>query len=83
MVGGVTRQVVRDWVLRFNAHGPRGLVDRKAPGATAKLNAVQRRAPAARFWRPGSGGPVLAARFWRNGWNSGRSRRSTGWFGGA
>jgi hypothetical protein len=28
----VTLQVVRDWVLRFNAHGPEGLVDRKAPG---------------------------------------------------
>ncbi len=22
--GGVTLQVVRDWVLRFNAHGPEG-----------------------------------------------------------
>ena len=31
-VGGVTLQVVRDWVLRFNAHGPDGLIDRKAPG---------------------------------------------------
>ncbi len=30
-VGGVTVQVVRDWVLRFNAHGPDGLIDRKAP----------------------------------------------------
>ena len=26
-VGGVTLQVVRDWVLRFNAHGPEGLID--------------------------------------------------------
>jgi hypothetical protein len=35
-VGGVTLQVVRDyWVLRFNAHGPEGLIDRKAPGQTA------------------------------------------------
>ena len=48
VVGGVTLQIVRDWVLRFNAHGPQGLVDRKAPGATAKLNAVQRRALAER-----------------------------------
>jgi transposase len=30
--GGVTPQVVRDWVVRFNAHGPEGLIDRKAPG---------------------------------------------------
>ena len=31
-IGGVTRQVVRDWVVRFNAEGPEGLIDRKAPG---------------------------------------------------
>src|SRR5580693_1823309 len=37
-VGGVTLQVVRDWVLRFNAHGPEGLIDRKAPGQPSRLN---------------------------------------------
>jgi transposase len=26
-VGGVTLQIVRDWVLKFNASGPDGLVD--------------------------------------------------------
>jgi hypothetical protein len=31
-IGGVTLQIVRDWVLKFNASGPDGLVDRKAPG---------------------------------------------------
>ena len=31
-IGGVTLQIVRDRVLRFNAEGPDGLVDRKAPG---------------------------------------------------
>lgn len=31
-IGGVGLQVVRDWVLRFNAHGPEGLINRKAPG---------------------------------------------------
>ena len=31
-VGGVTLQIVRDWVLRFNAEGPDGLIERKAPG---------------------------------------------------
>src|ERR1700747_3759720 len=35
--GGVTLQVVRDWVLRFNAHGPEGLIDRKAPGQPSRL----------------------------------------------
>ena len=27
--GGVTLQIVRDWVLRFNAEGPDGLISRK------------------------------------------------------
>jgi transposase len=37
-VGGVTVQVVRDWVLRFNAEGSDGLIDRKAPGQPSRLN---------------------------------------------
>lgn len=43
-LGGVGLQIVRDWVLRFNAEGPEGLIDRKAPGQTPKLNAAQRAA---------------------------------------
>ncbi len=43
-VGGVGLQVIRDWVLRLNADGPEGLIDRKPPGKTAKLNVRQRRA---------------------------------------
>jgi len=31
-IGGVGLQIVRDWVLRFNARGPDGLVDGKSPG---------------------------------------------------
>ena len=42
--GGVTLQIVRDWVLRFSALGPDGLIDRKAPGPASKLNTDQRRA---------------------------------------
>jgi hypothetical protein len=34
-IGGVGLQVVRDWVLKFNAQGPDGLVDCKAPGQPA------------------------------------------------
>ena len=41
-IGGVGLQVIRDWVLRFNVDGPRGLVDRKAPGNPSKLNDTQR-----------------------------------------
>ena len=37
-IGGVTLQIVRDWVLRFNAHGPDGLIDRKAPGRPPRLS---------------------------------------------
>lgn len=43
-IGSVGLQTVRDWVLRFNAAGPDGLVDGKAPGQTPKLNDAQRQA---------------------------------------
>lgn len=43
-VGGVGLQVIRDWVLRFNADGPQALIDRKASGKTPKLKARHRRA---------------------------------------
>jgi transposase len=42
VIGGVTLQSIRDWALRFNAHGAAGLIDIKAPGATPKLNDAQR-----------------------------------------
>ena len=41
-IGGVGLQIVRDWVLRFNAEGPAGLVDRHAPGRTPLLTSEQR-----------------------------------------
>ena len=37
-IGGVTLPIIRDWVLKFNAHGPDGLIDRKAPGPKPRLN---------------------------------------------
>jgi transposase len=37
-------QAVRDWVLRFNAEGPDGLIDRKSPGTPPRLNVGQRAA---------------------------------------
>ena len=40
-VGAMERQTLRDWVHRFNAEGPSGLIDRKAPGAPARLTAEQ------------------------------------------
>ncbi len=41
-IGGVTLQIVRDWVLRFNASGPVGLINRKAPGAARVLDDTHR-----------------------------------------
>ena len=46
-IGGVTLQIVRDWVLRFNADGPAGLIDRKAPGQPPLLDTEKRAALAA------------------------------------
>ena len=46
-LGGVTLQIVRDWVVKFNAEGPPGLIDRKAPGQPSLLNDAHRVALAA------------------------------------
>jgi transposase len=56
-VGGVGLQIVRDWVMRFNADGPAGLLDRKAPGQPALLNLAHRRALATMI----ETGPIPAA----------------------
>jgi transposase len=40
-LAGMDRQTLRDWVHRFNAAGPLGLVDRKAPGAAPRLSGEQ------------------------------------------
>jgi len=55
-IGGVTLQIVRDWVLRFNADGPAGLLDRKAPGQPPRLDATHRAALAAQI----ESGPIPA-----------------------
>ena len=43
-LGGVGLQTVRDWVLRFNAAGPDGLIDVAPPGGVPLLDEAQRRA---------------------------------------
>ncbi len=55
-IGGVGLQIIRDWVLRFNARGADGLLDGKAPGRPSKLNAGQRQAVAGMIER----GPIPA-----------------------
>ena len=42
LIGGMDRQTLRDWVHAFNARGPDGLVNGKAPGAKPKLSPEQR-----------------------------------------
>jgi transposase len=46
-LGGVGLQIVRDWVVRFNAEGSEVLIDRKAPGKRSVLTPTQRAALAA------------------------------------
>ena len=64
-IGGVTLpaanalrfgEIVRDWVMRFNTHGPAGLVDRKATSRPTRLNDARRAAVAALI----ESGPTLA-----------------------
>lgn len=43
-LAGVGLQIIRDWVLRFDAAGPDGLIDGKAPGPQRKLTDEQRAA---------------------------------------
>ena len=35
--GGMDRQTLRDWVIRFNEQGPEGLINKPSPGAPSKL----------------------------------------------
>src|SRR6195952_3062974 len=41
-IGGMDRQTLRDWVHRFNTHGPDGLKDAWAKGHPPRLSAEQR-----------------------------------------
>jgi putative transposase len=43
-IGGVRLETIRDWVVRFNARGPDGLLNGKATGQPSKLNDKQRQA---------------------------------------
>lgn len=56
-LGSVTVQIVCDWVKKFNAHGPDGLINRKAPGKPPKLTTEQLAALAAMV----ESGPIPAS----------------------
>ena len=56
VIGGVTLQMIRDWVLKLNADGPEGLIDRRGGGPTPILTDVHRQALATAI----EDGPVQA-----------------------
>lgn len=64
-VGGMDRQILRDWALRFNAEGLAGLIDRKAPGAKPKLNPEQLAAVFG-WWRTARSRPSME--WFAGGW---------------
>jgi transposase len=41
-IGGMDRQTLRDWVLRFNEFGPDGLLDRHGGGTPPRLSPEQK-----------------------------------------
>jgi transposase len=41
-IGGMDRQTLRDWVIRFNDQGPDGLINIASPGVPPKLDATHR-----------------------------------------
>src|SRR5215467_3250213 len=41
-IGGMDRQTLRDWVIRFNEQGPDGLINIPSPGMPPKLDATHR-----------------------------------------
>ena len=69
-IGGVTLQVVRDWVVKFNALGPEGLIDRKPPGQPSRLTDAHRAALITRL----DEGPIPAVHGVVR-WRLGRSHR--------
>ena len=40
-IGGMDRQTLRDWIHRFNASGPEGLIDNWTEGRKPRLSAAQ------------------------------------------
>jgi len=76
-VGGMDRQTLRDWVHRFNAHGPDGLLDHHCEGPKPRLtdcdvlhadkgydsNAISRQVRDRGAW---ANIPPKANRIWKN-----------------
>ena len=77
-VGGMDRQTLRDWVIRFTAQGPDGLINIPAPGAPAKLNKGHR-AFLARIVDEGSSHGSGFATSLTASWQSGSASASARW----
>src|SRR5215210_2513821 len=63
-IGGMDRQTLRDWVHRFNDHGPAGLKDTWSKGPAPRLSAEQR-AEIAQFVETGPDRAVHGVVRWR------------------
>ena len=64
-IGGVTLQIVRDWVMKFNAHGPSGLIDRQGAGSDAAADSGRIAQPWLAWWRDGPIPAVHGVVRWR------------------
>ena len=66
-IGGMERQTLRDWVIRFNDEAPEGLSNKPSPGAPCKLHAEHKEflarlideGPVRRFMAWCAGGPAI------------------------
>jgi transposase len=63
-IAGVRLQIIRDWVMKFNARGPSGLIAGRAPGQTPRLT-VEHRAALARVVEDGPIPAVHGVVRWR------------------
>lgn len=63
-IGGMDRQTLRDWVIRFNEQGPNGLINIPSPGVPPKLG-KKHRAFLARLVEAGSIPAVDGVVRWR------------------
>jgi len=59
-IGGMDRQTLRDWVIRFNEQGPDGLINIPSPGVPPKLGKKHR----AVDFPPVRGASALDDAFW-------------------
>ena len=63
-IGGMDRQTLRDWVIRFNDQGPDGLINVPSPGVPPKLD-EERRAFLARIVEAGTIPTIQGVVRWR------------------